>query len=52
MKYIAESPNVWNRRKIRKLFYTQKKKLHGLSPRANYTERPPLVGEVIATFYG
>jgi hypothetical protein len=23
-----------------------KKKLHGLSPRANYTERLPLVGEV------
>jgi hypothetical protein len=29
-----------------------KKKLHGLSPQANYTERPPLVGEVIANFCG
>jgi hypothetical protein len=29
-----------------------KTKLHGLSPRANYTtERPPLVGEVIANFF-
>jgi hypothetical protein len=25
-------------------------KLHGLSPRANYTEGPPLVSEVIANF--
>jgi hypothetical protein len=25
---------------------------HGLSPRANYTERPPLVGEVIANLCG
>jgi hypothetical protein len=30
----------------------QEKKLHGLSPQANYTERPPLVGEVIANFCG
>jgi hypothetical protein len=29
-----------------------KKKLHGLSPQANYTDRPPLVGEVIANFCG
>jgi hypothetical protein len=29
-----------------------KTKLHGLSPRANYTERPPLAGEVIANFCG
>jgi hypothetical protein len=31
-----------------------KTKLHGLSPRANYipTERPPLVGEVIANLCG
>jgi hypothetical protein len=28
------------------------KKLHGLSPQANYTERPPLVGEVSANFCG
>jgi hypothetical protein len=27
-------------------------KLHGLSLRANYTERPLLVGEVIANFCG
>jgi hypothetical protein len=33
-------------RKILKL------KLHGLSPRANYTEQPPIVGEVIANFCG
>jgi hypothetical protein len=25
--------------------------VHGLSPRANYTERLPLVGEVIANFF-
>jgi hypothetical protein len=31
----------------------QTNKLHGLSPRANYpTERPPIVGEVIANFCG
>jgi hypothetical protein len=31
----------------------KKTKLHGLSPRANYTtERPPLVGEVIVNFCG
>jgi hypothetical protein len=29
-----------------------KKTLRGLSPRAKYTERPPLVGEVSANFYG
>jgi hypothetical protein len=29
-----------------------KKKLRGLSPRANYTERPPLVGEVSGNFCG
>jgi hypothetical protein len=28
------------------------KNFHGLSPRANYTERPPLVGEVSANFCG
>jgi hypothetical protein len=27
-------------------------KLRGLSLRANYTERPPLVGDVSANFYG
>jgi hypothetical protein len=29
-----------------------KTKLRGLSPQANYTERPPLVGEVIANLCG
>jgi hypothetical protein len=28
-----------------------KLKLHGLSPWANYTDRPLLVGEVTANFY-
>jgi hypothetical protein len=31
---------------------TDKKKLHGLSPRTIPTERPPLVGEVSANFRG
>jgi hypothetical protein len=31
---------------------TNKTKLRGLSPRAIYTERPPLVGEVSANFCG
>jgi hypothetical protein len=30
----------------------KKIKLCGLSPQANYTERPPLVGEVSANFCG
>jgi hypothetical protein len=30
----------------------KKAKLHGMSPQANYTERPPLVGEVSANFWG
>jgi hypothetical protein len=33
-------------------FPVTKTKLRGLSPRANYTERPPLVGEAIANFCG
>jgi hypothetical protein len=35
-------------------FSTQKQtnKLHGLSQRANYTEGPPLLGEVVANFCG
>jgi hypothetical protein len=33
------------------IWQKQTNKLHGLSPRANYTtEPPPLVGEVIANF--
>jgi hypothetical protein len=31
---------------------SSKKNLYGLSPQANYTDRPPLVGEVIANFCG
>jgi hypothetical protein len=38
------------------IIYKKKKqqtnKLHGLSPRAKPTERPPLLGEVIANFCG
>jgi hypothetical protein len=37
---------------LRCRLYLSKKKLHGLSPRANYFELPPLVGEVIANFCG
>jgi hypothetical protein len=33
-------------------FSKLKTKLRGLSPQANYTERPPLVGEVSANFWG
>jgi hypothetical protein len=33
------------------LFFIYIKKLRGLSPQANYTERPPLVSEVNANFF-
>jgi hypothetical protein len=33
-------------------YYVELKKLRGFSPQANYTDRPPLIGEVSANFCG
>jgi hypothetical protein len=45
-------PGTLTTRPQRRSDHKKKKKNRGLSPRANYTERPPLVREVGAKFYG